>query len=373
METTAAVEKPPEQTESLRLVDLLNCVNSGHEVYFKHVRTAGDLMTTTVHKLNLDHKVKDAAQLMQEHGYHHAPVVDAESGEETMVGMISSRDVARQLSAGLGTAGEGETDQRMMESSLSSIMTRKPMTVAPDTSLWEVVGTMIEKKVDCLPVVRDGKTLTGILTVTDVSRILLHIEQLQKMSDHPERRRARLIDFESGRRSADSKMIVSTHLQAVGDVMSEKPTTVLPDAPLSEAINLMKRHRFRHLPVADASRTLLGLLSDVDVLHALPPAGERGPERGEGPPGFRDRLFAVDAADATLKSPVRLAMTPLNKLTPVGRGDRLTDTQRAMVQGRLSAVLVMDDPKKPRADGILTMTDFLRAVRVLCQVLKVSG
>lgn len=60
--------------------------------------------------------------------------------------------------------------------------------------------------------------------------------------------------------------------QQVGEIMAEEPLTVTPATSLADAMALMGRHRFRHLPVVDAGK-LVGILSDRDVLRFV----RRGP------------------------------------------------------------------------------------------------
>ena len=43
--------------------------------------------------------------------------------------------------------------------------------------------------------------------------------------------------------------------------------TVRPDAPLSEALQLMLKHKFGCLPVVDAQGNLLGILTDSDLVR----------------------------------------------------------------------------------------------------------
>ncbi len=51
----------------------------------------------------------------------------------------------------------------------------------------------------------------------------------------------------------------------VSERMTRNPVTVNPSDPITEAINKLKKGRFRHLPVVDDRRRLLGMLSDRDI------------------------------------------------------------------------------------------------------------
>jgi CBS domain-containing protein len=51
------------------------------------------------------------------------------------------------------------------------------------------------------------------------------------------------------------------------DAMTRDVVTVRPDAPLSEALQLMLNNKFGCLPVVDAQGTLLGILTDSDLVR----------------------------------------------------------------------------------------------------------
>jgi acetoin utilization protein AcuB len=53
----------------------------------------------------------------------------------------------------------------------------------------------------------------------------------------------------------------------VRDVMGRPPVMVEPDASVRAAVELMRSHRVRHLPVTEQGR-LIGILTDRDVRHA---------------------------------------------------------------------------------------------------------
>jgi acetoin utilization protein AcuB len=56
----------------------------------------------------------------------------------------------------------------------------------------------------------------------------------------------------------------------VRDCMSSPVQVIGPDAPAWEALGLMRRHRFRRLPVVEGGR-LVGILTWTDVVRVQPP------------------------------------------------------------------------------------------------------
>jgi acetoin utilization protein AcuB len=52
--------------------------------------------------------------------------------------------------------------------------------------------------------------------------------------------------------------------------MSHPVTTVHPETPMQDALNLMRTERIRRLPVVDKHGRLVGIVSERDLLHAAP-------------------------------------------------------------------------------------------------------
>jgi len=56
----------------------------------------------------------------------------------------------------------------------------------------------------------------------------------------------------------------------VGDRMTHPVITIPPETPLQDALNLMQKEHIRRLPVVDHRGTLVGIVSERDLLHASP-------------------------------------------------------------------------------------------------------
>lgn len=56
----------------------------------------------------------------------------------------------------------------------------------------------------------------------------------------------------------------------VRDRMTTTPITITPDTPFMAAVRLMHKHRFRRLPVVDEEGRLIGIVTERDLLFALP-------------------------------------------------------------------------------------------------------
>jgi acetoin utilization protein AcuB len=69
----------------------------------------------------------------------------------------------------LGGSEAGESARR--GKSVAEVMTSRPVTVAPDTTVREAANRLRGRKIGCLPVVEKGR-LVGIVTTTDLLDLL---------------------------------------------------------------------------------------------------------------------------------------------------------------------------------------------------------
>jgi CBS domain-containing protein len=118
-------------------------------------RTVGQFMATDLFTVRPDDIVDFAASLMEWRYVRHVPVED-DSGQ--LLGLISHRQLLRLIARG------GRNDQTIM---VRDIMRPDPLSVSPDTTTVEAIRLMREKRLSCLPVVKDGK-LVGLVTEYDL-------------------------------------------------------------------------------------------------------------------------------------------------------------------------------------------------------------
>ena len=128
--------------------------------------------------------------------------------------------------------------------------------------------------------------------------------------------------------------------------MSGAPVAIEPDASVVAALDLMIEHGFRHLPVVDASRCVLGVVAFSDLRAALPVALSLStPLSSADQESLRDTTVAevMTEAPATARNE-----TPLSVAV------------QALVDHRISCLPVVDDDGL--LAGIITETDCLQAL-----------
>ena len=129
-------------------VDVSQLENSSeqlHDPVSKHMSSEVSTLPSTA-------GLAEALELSSSRHVRHLPIVDGDQ----MVGIVSDRDLRKALGRGLAT-----------ETQLAEVMSREPMTLAPDETLSQAAARLLEHKFSALPVVEDGH-LVGILTLIDL-------------------------------------------------------------------------------------------------------------------------------------------------------------------------------------------------------------
>ncbi len=129
----------------------------------------------------------------------------------------------------------------------------------------------------------------------------------------------------------------------VKDLMTRSLVTVGHDATIADAWRLMRTRQVRHLPVLDADRRLIGMLTDHDLRQVIL---ERAVQ--EEPGQLRERLTQL-RIDAVMTWAV----------VTVRPDAEIRDAARLMYERKLGAVAVAD---AGRMVGMLTATDVIQVV-----------
>lgn len=127
-------------------------------------------MTTDVISVPPGTTLPEALTLMREKHIRRLPVVD----EGRLVGIVTYgdlREAGPSDATGLSIHEIGYLLQRL---GVEKLMTRKPITVHPDTALTEAARLMLQHKIGALPVLRDGQ-LVGIITESDIFRAFMRL------------------------------------------------------------------------------------------------------------------------------------------------------------------------------------------------------
>lgn len=128
-----------------------------------------DVMSPRVFRVSPDTPVRELLELASTHRLRAVPVV----GEDREVlGMVTDRDLLRHLLPLALRPGDAASQGASAEGlKVRDIMSRSVMCISEEQGLAEVASVMVNKDVERLPVVHEGK-LTGFLTRGDILRKL---------------------------------------------------------------------------------------------------------------------------------------------------------------------------------------------------------
>jgi CBS domain-containing protein/gamma-glutamyl:cysteine ligase YbdK (ATP-grasp superfamily) len=125
-------------------------------------QTVTDIMSTDLFTVTPDDPIALAAGTMTWRHIRHLPVEDA-CGK--FVGLLSSREILRVIAEqGLHQSSDAPVTVR-------GFMNSEPVTVSPNTPTVAALHLMLDQKLDCLPVLKDGE-LVGIVSSQDMLVVL---------------------------------------------------------------------------------------------------------------------------------------------------------------------------------------------------------
>lgn len=127
----------------------------------------------------------------------------------------------------------------------------------------------------------------------------------------------------------------------VGDLMTTDVVSLCPHNPFRDAVDLMARHSFHHLLVAEPDGRLAGVLSDRDILRA------------EGAYDSESTLIA----DFMISDPITVQPETL-----------LSEAVELVLDHRVNCLPVVDATGQIR--GVITSTDLLRTLKNLQSLLE---
>ena len=130
--------------------------------------------------------------------------------------------------------------------------------------------------------------------------------------------------------------------------MTPSPMTIGPEQTVSEAIEILNTHKFRHIPVVDDNNVLLGMLTDRDLRSATLSTVARSKERQNVEQKVKNTLVSVVMSEDCLS---------LNRLSTLDRALLLLQSEN------IGALPVLNDSRQ--VIGIFSAMDLMKAYRFL--------
>lgn len=168
---TAAMHRRMESGEPVHKWSLAAFSEVGNwECRYGHI---DQLMTRDLYTVRAEDAVSLVINLMDWRQIRHMPV---ENDQGELVGLLTSAQLFHHYSS--------ETEESLKKMKVRDIMIRGVITVTPDTRTLEAFQLLYQKKIDCLPVVRDNH-LVGIVTEHDFARLAGYLMSSESDEEEP--------------------------------------------------------------------------------------------------------------------------------------------------------------------------------------------
>jgi CBS-domain-containing membrane protein len=207
-----------------------------------------------------------------------------------------------------------QSDKDLKDETVSRVMSPEVVQIDSQSPVAKAARVMLENKIESLPVVKNHKEIVGIITSSDLFRVIE--EELPKM---------------------EGKSLVRHY-------MSYEPVTITPDQNLLEVHRIMGWKRIRVLPVVDESDALVGIITRTDVMSADP---SRLYNRGHQKESLKVQLQSVQ--DTMTANPMTI-----RENAPI------TEAARLMRTHKFHSLPVIDEHGK--LIGIITDSDLFRLI-----------
>jgi|GEM_PF-231489 len=110
----------------------------------------------------------EAQQVMEQRHVHRLPVME----QGRLIGILSWGDLRAAQPSATTTLSAFEWRALLDQVTISTYMTRDPVTIAPDATALEAAQKMLDYKIGGLPVVENGRVV-GMLTESDLFRLMI--------------------------------------------------------------------------------------------------------------------------------------------------------------------------------------------------------
>jgi len=148
----------------------------------------------------------------------------------------------------------------------ADLMTANLVSINQNATLKEALTLFTNKNFTVAPVIDDAGRAVGVLSVSD---ILVHDrESVEYLLPAVENAR---METEDGERIGGGFQVENVDVTRVADMMTPAVFSVYRETKAAEVIAEMLRLHVHHLFVVDRARTLVGVISPLDIVRNLVP------------------------------------------------------------------------------------------------------
>ncbi|KAI1773264.1 CBS and PB1 domain-containing protein [Hypoxylon cercidicola] len=286
--------------------------------------------------------------VLESHGHSHQPAPsDAASGISASRQKQSKRDEAirRKLESDLSKkkhlTGRARHSRKAPPGTVLALKPSPALQIKPATTVAEAAQLMAAKREDCVLVTDDDDRIAGIFTAKDLAFRVV---------------------------GAGQKATNVT----IADIMTKNPLCARTDTSATEALDLMVRKGFRHLPVMDENQDISGILDITkcfyDAMEKLERAYASSTKLYAALEGVQSELGAsqpqqiiqyVEALRSKMSGPTLESVLTGMAPTTVSVRTTVKEAAALMKENHTTAVLVQD---QGQITGIFTSKDVVLRV-----------
>lgn len=129
----------------------------------------GDWMTRDVVSITSDTTLPEAHRLMTDNQIRRLPVMD----KGRLVGIVTLGDVRGAEASNATSLSIWELQYLITKIKVKEIMSHNPITISQTATIGEAAQLMLDNKISGLPVVDEQGRVVGIITESDIFRIVV--------------------------------------------------------------------------------------------------------------------------------------------------------------------------------------------------------
>ncbi len=143
---------------------------------------------------------------------------------------------------------------------VKDVMSKEVVAVNPNDTLHEALQLIHENRVSALPVINGRDQCVGMLSASDLIELTHDLDdEIQNLGRANAGERPWLVE----------QLSLALGSEHVSEQMTPDVETIHPEASLPEAAAAMLRNRVHRLPVTNANKRLLGIVSTIDVMRIV--------------------------------------------------------------------------------------------------------
>jgi acetoin utilization protein AcuB len=133
-------------------------------------------MSRNVIRIDVNEPMSRAIKLMRQYKIRSLPVVK----NDKLVGIITNGDIKKASASEANTLEIHELAYLIDQIKVGEIMTKNVITISPLLTIDEAAEIFFKNNISCAPVMDENKDIIGMLTKTDILKVLISLTGMDK-------------------------------------------------------------------------------------------------------------------------------------------------------------------------------------------------